>query len=188
MTKYRVFVPTGWKDNKMKGTKKPVNSVNSWPSGRRRQWGDSGEGRVKTGGGSWPKRKGRASLKVFSSTSRKESGHGNEGEKETEQKSPAAAWGFLAQAECGLSLAGVPWQSPSPLEGPASGQASMQKAPLLCGPGEMPSDLVGFVGLNFLHLFILILKKAFHSSFDTDGNVKSIFYIRGSHFTFLNKI
>lgn len=33
----------------------------------------------------------RASLKVFSSTSRKESGHGNEGEKETEQKSPAAA-------------------------------------------------------------------------------------------------
>ena len=33
----------------------------------------------------------RASLKVFSSTSRKEPGHGNEGEKETEQKSPAAA-------------------------------------------------------------------------------------------------
>ena len=58
MTKYRVFVPTGWKDNKMKGTKKPVNSVNSWSLGRRRQWGDSGEGRVKTGGGSWPKRKG----------------------------------------------------------------------------------------------------------------------------------
>ena len=49
----------------------------------------------------------RASLKVFFSTSRKESGHGNEGEKETEQKSAAAAWGFLAQAECGLSLAGI---------------------------------------------------------------------------------
>lgn len=128
----------------------------------------------------------RASLKVFSSTSRKESGHGNEGEKETEQKSAAAAWGFLA--ECGLSLAGIPGQSPSPLGVPASGQASVQKAPLLCGPGEMPSDQVGFVGLNFLHLFILILKKAFHSSFDTDRNVKSIFYIRGSHFTFLNKI
>ncbi|OWK06107.1 hypothetical protein Celaphus_00013066, partial [Cervus elaphus hippelaphus] len=62
----------------------------------------------------------RASLKVFSSTSRKESGHGNGGEKETEQKSPAAACGFLAQAECGLSLAGVPWHSPSPLEVPAS--------------------------------------------------------------------
>lgn len=130
----------------------------------------------------------RASLKVFFSTSRKESGHGNEGEKETEQKSAAAAWGFLAQAECDLSLAGIPWQSPSPLGVPASGQASVQKAPLLCGLGEMPSDQVGFVGLNFLHLFILILKKAFHSSFDTDRNVKSIFYIRGSHFTFLNKI
>lgn len=130
----------------------------------------------------------RASLKVFSSTSRKESGHGNEGEKEMEQKSPAAACGFLAQAECGLSLAGVPWHSPSPLEVPALGQASVQKASLLCGPGEMPDDLVGFVGLNFLHLFILILKKAFHSSFDRKGNVKSIFYIRGSNFTFLNKI
>lgn len=57
----------------------------------------------------------RASLKVFSSTPRKESGDRSKGKKEIEQNSSAAACGSLAQAECGLGLAGVPWPAPQAL-------------------------------------------------------------------------
>ena len=88
----------------------------------------------------------RASLKVFSSTSRKESGDRSKGKKETEQNSSAAACGSLAQAECGLGLALA--GSPSPLEVSTSGQPSVQEVLLLWGPGEMPNDLVGFVDSN----------------------------------------
>lgn len=49
----------------------------------------------------------RASLKVFSPTSRKKSGDGREGRKKIEQNSSAAACGFLPQAERGPGQASV---------------------------------------------------------------------------------
>lgn len=51
----------------------------------------------------------------------------------------------------------------------------------------MPSDLVGLLlELKSLPLFMLA-KKAFHSSFETDGK-KCLFYIRRSHFTSFDRI
>lgn len=74
----------------------------------------------------------RASLKVFSPTSRKESGDGRRGWKKFEQNSSAAACGFLAQAEHGLSQASVIRRaSPSPEKASAPGP-SISQAFIIC--------------------------------------------------------
>lgn len=93
---------------------------------------------------------------------------------------------------------GVLWQAPLSPE-PRACQRSLllakhqsalrnrpaQKILLFWGLGEMPNDLVGLLPeLKSLQLFILV-KKAFHSSFETEER-KSLFYIRRSNLTFLD--